>query len=341
MPPLDHATLQAVLDKQGMPNTTENLNRIAQFAAVAPDMLDKYLGRGTDQSRLDSTDAAIDRSIASTADPRLAQLAGPNPYSATLDPNTGLTNIGPGLVKGPAEPRGTVTVGQPKLASIPGDENRPVGAPPFPKGPTTTGQQTESETDRPSKGQPTPPTQAGETRPEGGSWTNYIVPSILALFAAQVARRGAGGTHVPPPNTPPIGSAIPKPGGVTPTVPPTVTPNVPPPTVAPHMPPPAPQGPAYVPGGVPQTAPIVPGPQPYTGGPQGPHMPTPPNTQPPYMPPPNRAGQTPADIARLKAEVEAENAARLQEEMRARAIAQPTPAQQTVGAAKRATGRQP
>jgi hypothetical protein len=87
MPPLDHATLQAVLDKQGMPNTTENLNRIAQFAAVAPDMLEKYLGRGTDQARVDAgggTNAAIDRSIASTADPRLAMLAGPNPYTATL-----------------------------------------------------------------------------------------------------------------------------------------------------------------------------------------------------------------------------------------------------------------
>src|SRR4249919_623224 len=105
MPPLDHATLQAVLDKQGMPNTTENLNRIAQFAAVAPDMLDKYLGKGTDDARTGGTDAAVDRSIASTADLRLAQLAGPNPYTATIDPSTGLSNIGPGLVRTP-EPTG-------------------------------------------------------------------------------------------------------------------------------------------------------------------------------------------------------------------------------------------
>lgn len=102
MPPLDSATINAVLQKQGMPNTTENLNRIAQFDAVAPGMLQQYLGQGTDNA-LAGTNAAIDNSIAQT-DPRLAQLVGPNPLSSTLDPNTGRTNIGPGLVNTPPPP---------------------------------------------------------------------------------------------------------------------------------------------------------------------------------------------------------------------------------------------
>lgn len=313
MPPLDHATLQAVLDKQGMPNTTENLNRIAQFAAVAPDMLDKYLGVGTDQARDDSaggTNAAIDRSIASTADPRLAQLAGPNPYSATIDQNTGMTNIGPGLVR---EQRGTGGGGGPKKQGIPGDYNAPVGAPPFttqappPASGTTQGYE-------PSTGAPMPVPSGMETSTQppngsnagqGGSWTNYIIPSILGLFAANAMRRG-GGAHVPPGAvTPPISQAIPNPAPAAAAA--AATPNVP--AGNPALPQPPPSGPAYVPGGVPQPGSSGPGPQPYTGGrpAQGPHNPPPPNDQPPYMPPPNAAGQTPAEIARLKAEVDAEN----------------------------------
>jgi hypothetical protein len=286
MPPLDHATLQAVLDKQGMPNTTENLNRIAQFAAVAPDMLEKYLGRGTDQARVDAgggTNAAIDRSIASTADPRLAQLAGPNPYSATLDPNTGLTNIGPGLVKGGGERQGSVTVGQPRLAGIPGDENRPVGAPPFAK-PAPSGQITESEMNRPGVDPRVAPTQAGETQPaEGGSWTNFIAPSILALFATQMARRG-GGAHVPPGTTPPISGAIPAP-----TPAPTIsgggrTPQVAPAPISPDAQRPNVQAPVA-------GSPAVPLSEPSRSSPAG-----------------RPSGQSQADIERMKAEVAAENA---------------------------------
>lgn len=102
---LDAATIAAVLQKQGMPNTTENLNRIAQFAAVHPDLLAKYLGQGTDVAAMQGagTADAIDNSIAAVEN--RGQLAGPNPYSSTVDEKTGMSNIGPGLVRTP-EPTG-------------------------------------------------------------------------------------------------------------------------------------------------------------------------------------------------------------------------------------------
>ena len=162
---LDSATINAILQKQGMPNTTENLNRIAQFHAVAPDMIDKYLGQGTDAAALASangTNAAINNSIAQT-DPRLAQLAGPNPLSATLDQQTGMTNIGPGLVNTP-EPTGPVRVGNgaARPPGIPGDFNAPVGAPPFP-------------------GQGAPPST-------GFNWEQLLIPILGPAAAAIVAR---------------------------------------------------------------------------------------------------------------------------------------------------------
>lgn len=86
--------LNAVLAKQGMPNTTENLNRIAEFAATNPGMLEKYLGVGTDNAM-----AGVANSIANVDG---AAPVGPtNGYKATLDPTTGMTNMGPNLVNAP------------------------------------------------------------------------------------------------------------------------------------------------------------------------------------------------------------------------------------------------
>ena len=130
MPPLDHATLQAVLDKQECLTRQRTSIALHSSLLLLQTCFEKYLGRGTDQARVDAgggTNAAIDRSIASTADPRLAALAGPNPYTATIDPNTGLTNIGPGLVRTPEPTGGGGARGPVRPPGIPGDENRPVG----------------------------------------------------------------------------------------------------------------------------------------------------------------------------------------------------------------------
>jgi hypothetical protein len=211
-----------------------------------------------------------------------------------------LTNIGPGLVRTPEPTGGGGARGPVRPPGIPGDENRPVGAPPFAK-PAPSGQITESEMNRPGVDPRVAPTQAGEGS-GGGGWTNWIAPSILALFAAQMARRG-GGAHVPPGTTPTVGNAIPAP----------VQPPLPRvPTLGPTSPA---QGPLPT---VPTLGPTSPVPQPGAPAPAAaaaaPPSPAAASARPPMAPGP---GQTPADVARMQAEVDAENL-RLQIKKRAR-----------------------
>jgi hypothetical protein len=123
--------LNAVMAKQGAPNTTDNLNRIAEFAAVHPGILEQYIGKGTDASQVGNS---ITDSIAATDGAAPRGLADPNGYLSTVDPATGTSNIAPRLTKTP-ESTGARTGGggARKPAGIPGDFNAPVGAPPFPK----------------------------------------------------------------------------------------------------------------------------------------------------------------------------------------------------------------
>jgi hypothetical protein len=161
--------LNAVMAKQGAPNTTDNLNRIAEFAALHPGVLEKYIGGGTDAGM---TGNSIDNSIAATDGVAPRGPVDPNGYVSTVDPNTGMSNVGPRLTNAPniADPsRGGG--GARKPAGIPGDFNAPVGAPPFAK---------------PAAGTPDPL----------GTGDSLGVPWWLAPFAARALVK-------PKPNLPP------------------------------------------------------------------------------------------------------------------------------------------
>jgi hypothetical protein len=295
---MDQATVERILARQGAQPTPENVNRIMEFAASDPSILERYsMGtapsqmetgptgrrdiRGSsgldDNAALLNLNRSIDNSIRKTDNPPpIVQGDQPQPLTARVAPRAApkQTPSDPGR---DVPPHRTPT-GMPQDNSLPSD-------------PITMGS-----TGYSGGGDPRVPNQI---TPPGSSGLEWLLPSIAAIFGVRSAMPGGGGARAPDVKTPQSG--VPDNSGAGP---PTPTPEQQKGTI-------------------------------YAGPPE-------PQRQLPPPSPGNRPPPDPAQVARVQAQIDAENAARaaqLQEQMRVRQAQQGT--SETLRAANAATRPRP
>lgn len=292
---MDPQIIQAILQRQGAGNSADNVNRIKEFAASNPDVLDRY-GMGLSPG-LDDNSAllrlALDKSIASTDSPAQQQ---PLPQAPMPQQGTGPAvpqrppmqkptpawyntsenqNLGPVPARNatPGEMGSRTTSSNPGTSASGTIPGMPGGIPRGAFTPQTGG-----------SGLVEPPSTYGSGSMVGPDQSGGSILGLLASLGitggALAALFGAGGKPV----VPPTGNALPlNPGQLAPQV------------NAPQAP--APQGP------VPRT------PAPYsTDMPPTKPGATPPTKSDGLVPPPYATDPTsPQDKARMQGEVNAEN----------------------------------
>lgn len=278
---MDPATIAAILQRQGARDTPENVNQILQFAASNPDILERY-GMGLAPG-LDDNSAllrlALDKSIAATDGVKAEPLPAPP-----------MPTNGNGAPRAPAAPaRQNKTYPNPNEASgsptqqyIPGDFNAPQ-----PSKPTMSGMVNE-------QGVPVEYAQA-----PGGSFdlTNLLPALGITSVAGQQAITRGRGAGAGAPNQLPTTRTMPTPTQL-------ATPNAP---AQPQA-----RGRGVGAGGATAPAPYA------TDTPTTPQGPVRPTRSTEGAPAPYATDPTdPATKAALQAEIDADNARALQEQLKA------------------------
>src|SRR5262245_50473460 len=125
MPSLDQATMERIAARQGVPLTPENMNRISDFAAANPDILERY--------SMGTAPAQVQRGPSGRYDVRGGPGGGVDDNAAllrmidnqinqpTIERRSSTQTYEPAPAPAPkAIPRGRVEVGQPQKTLPPG-----------------------------------------------------------------------------------------------------------------------------------------------------------------------------------------------------------------------------